>query len=104
MLYETKNPSEAFGSLDTAMLDEAYRAVWWSNAAQWERLIEVLVSSWLVESNSEAKKAIKANAISLNWEKITDIGYECQTSDFINWYGLVKMGKKTFKMVKVANS
>jgi hypothetical protein len=27
MLYETKNPSEAFGSLDTAMLDEAYRAV-----------------------------------------------------------------------------
>lgn len=99
LLYTNKNPSEQFESLDKKILEETYRAVWGCSASQGMRLLEVLVDSWLVESNAEAKKAIKANAISLNGEKISDIWYELQSVDFINGYGLLKKGKKTFKMI-----
>lgn len=100
MLYDTSNPSDAFNSLESQVLDEAYRAVGWSETRDWERLLEVLVNCGLVDSNAEAKKAIKNNAISLNGTKIKDIGYELQANDFINGYGLVKKGKKTFKIIK----
>lgn len=100
LLYSNKNPSEQFNSLDKKLLEETYRAVGGSSASQGRRLLEVLVDSWLVESNAEAKKAIKANAISLNGEKISDIWYELQSEDFLNGYGLLKKGKKTFKMIK----
>jgi tyrosyl-tRNA synthetase len=104
LLYSNKNPSEQFDSLDKKILEETYRAVGGTWASQGKRLLEVLVDSWLVESNAEAKKAIKANAISLNGEKISDIWYELQLKDYINGYGLLKKGKKTFKMIKLATS
>lgn len=100
LLYENKNPSEVFESLDKDLLDAVHHAVGGSETTQWERFLEVLVNAWIVESNGEAKKAIKANAISLNGQKISDIGYELQESDFLNGFGLLKKGKKTFKMLK----
>lgn len=108
LLYENKNPSDHFDWLDSTVLNEIYRALgWvdistsWSNDPVSNKLTTVIVWSWLVGSNSEAKKAIKSNAISLNGKKITDIGYELTHTDFINNYALVKKWKKTFKMVKL---
>gem|GEM_PF-1882416 len=58
------------------------------------------MNTGLYESNGEAKKAIKNNAISLNEEKISDIGYEISDDDWINGkIVLLRKGKKTYKTV-----
>ena len=62
------------------------------------RILEILVQTWLCDSNSEAKKVLKNNAISLNENKITDIWYEISDDDWINGQILLlRKGKKTFK-------
>lgn len=100
LLYQTKEPSEQFTEYSDVFLEAVYRAAGGGEVSVGMRLIDVLVTCGLVESNGDAKKAIKANSISVNGLKVTDIWYELQTGDFINGYGLVKKGKKTFRMMK----
>jgi len=79
----------------------------WFNFATWwylvnspeNKLIDLLVGSWLYSSNWEAKKAIKAQAVSLNENKITDIGYVLSENDYVNWLALLRKGKKNYATV-----
>ena len=58
------------------------------------RILELLVQAGLAESNSEAKKLIQQNAISVNEEKISDFWKVYSSSDAINNVLLLKRGKK----------
>ncbi len=89
--------------LDSDQIISLNNSTWWTNW-DWWRLVEVLVQTWLCESNGEAKKAIKNNAISLNENKITDIWYEISDQDRINdKIILLKKGKKTYKTLLKAS-
>lgn len=74
---------------------------WVTTKTTTRRILELLVETWLYESNSEAKKWINGNAISLNGNKITDISYELTTEDFINSIALLKKGKKQYASVQL---
>jgi len=98
-LYGEWNPVDAITKLDDKQCAALNAWTWWVTWAWW-RLIELLVSTWLYESNGEAKKALKNNAISLNESKITDIWYEISDDDWINAkILLLRKGKKTYKTV-----
>ncbi|MEA2031008.1 MAG: tyrosine--tRNA ligase [candidate division Zixibacteria bacterium] len=57
-------------------------------------LVGLMSKSGLVKSNSEARKLIKAGAVSLNGEKIDDLGYEFALAD--NEDIVLKVGKRRF--------
>ncbi len=91
------------GWFDESQLDSLNASTWWTTWSNM-RLIEALVQTWLCESNGAAKKDIKNNAISLNEQKITDIGYEISDEDWINGkIILLKKGKKTYKTILKAS-
>jgi tyrosyl-tRNA synthetase len=58
------------------------------------RILELLVNTWLAESNGEAKKLIQQNAISVNEEKVTDLAKTYTKQDATNGILLLKRGKK----------
>ncbi len=62
------------------------------------RATELAVSAGLASSNGEAKKLIKSTALSINGEKITDIGAEVELTDRL----LVRKGKKGKVLILVA--
>ena len=57
-------------------------------------LLDALTETELCSSRSEAKQLISGNAISVNGQKITDLGYE------INTLSVLKRGKNKFAFVK----
>ena len=64
-------------------------------------LTELLVSSELASSNGEAKKLIQGGWISLNEQKVDDIGLKITKSCCINGVVLLRKGKKGFKVIRV---
>lgn len=65
-----------------------------------ENLFELIVSSGLVKSNSEARQSIQNWAISINEKVINDIKYDF-SNDFIwNWVFLIRKGKKNLRIIK----
>lgn len=97
VLYGAWDVVEKINKLDDTQLTALNAGTWWSTSAGW-RILELLVQSWLCESNGAAKKDIKNNAISLNENKITDIWYEITDDDRINGkIILLRKGKKTYK-------
>ncbi len=61
-------------------------------------LIDALVESGLETSRGNAKKSIESWAISLNEEKVTDIGAMIDISKAINRVILLRKGKKSYKV------
>lgn len=61
-------------------------------------LIDALVESGLESSRGNAKKSIESWAISVNEEKVSDIGTTIDTSKAINWVVLLRKGKKSYKV------
>lgn len=61
-----------------------------------KRLIEILVDTGFAQSNGEAKKLIKGNAISINDVKITDINYVIAKKDEQDGNIILKKGKNNF--------
>lgn len=57
-------------------------------------LLDALTETALCSSRSEAKQLISGNAISVNGQKVTDLGYE------INTLSVLKRGKNKFAFVK----
>ena len=57
-------------------------------------LLDALTETGLCFSRSEAKQLISGNAISVNGQKVTDLGYE------INTLSVLKRGKNKFAFVK----
>jgi len=94
---------ESIKKLDTQQLISLNTA---TGGITWDgwRILEILVQTWLCDSNSEAKKVLKNNAISLNENKITDIWYEISDDDWINGQILLlRKGKKTYKTLLKAS-
>lgn len=61
-----------------------------------KRLIEILVDTGFAQSNGEAKKLIKGNAISINDVKIADINYVIAKKDEQDGNIILKKGKNNF--------
>lgn len=98
ILYSTDDKINALHSVDNETLHSLHKATW-NHHTQNQRikLTEALVQSGLYTSHGEAKKAIKSNAISLNEQKIANIGYIIQEWDWIqNKFILLRKGKKTY--------
>lgn len=98
-LYGEGETIEKIKTMSDAQLEALNTWMWWSESHGW-RIVELLVTSWLCESNWEAKKAIKNNAISLNEQKITDMGHQISDDDWIHGkILLLRKGKKNYKTV-----
>ena len=67
---------------------------------QWEvRLMDLIVESGLASSNGETKKMIQAGSIYFNEEKVEDIQKVVKSDDLINWVGLLRKWKKSYKLI-----
>ena len=72
----------------------------WSVKLQWQsRLLDLIVESGLASSNWETKKMIQAGSIYFNEEKVEDIQKVVKSDDLVNWVGLLKKWKKTYKLI-----
>ena len=61
------------------------------------KLVEVLFVLQLVKSKSEARRFIKAGAVRVNQEKITDVNFNLEvTNEYI-----LQIGKRKFAKVKM---
>ena len=66
-----------------------------------KKLLDVLTAGKVFASNSEGRRLIQQNGLSLNDAKVTDVDYILQASDFKDGEAIVKKGKKKyFKLVK----
>ncbi len=96
-LFGSANAVEKITSMSEEEMIAINQSTWW-NIWSNMRILEAIVATWLCESNAEAKKAIKSNAISLNEIKVSDVWYEISDQDRINWkILLLRKGKKTYK-------
>lgn len=64
-------------------------------------ILDALVLAGLTSSKGQAKDLIKQGGVSLNDEKVTDIGYVLSSKDFEKGYAIVQKGKKTFHKLEV---
>ena len=72
----------------------------WSVKLQWEsRLLDLIVESGLTSSNWETKKMIQAGSIYFNEEKVEDTQKIIKSEDLLNWVGLLRKWKKTYKLI-----
>ena len=73
----------------------------WSVKMNWSeiRLLDLIVQSRLASSNWEVKKMIQAGSVYFNEEKIEDIQKIIKSEDLVNWIGLLRKWKKTYKLV-----
>ena len=68
---------------------------------QWSevRLLDLMVESGLASSNGEVKKMIQAGSIYFNEEKVEDIQKVVKSDDLVNGVGLLRKGKKAYKLI-----
>ena len=59
-------------------------------------ILDVIVNSNVAPSKGQARTLIAQGGISINDEKITDVNYLINLSDFSDKYFILKKGKKTF--------
>lgn len=59
-------------------------------------ILSALVKAGMVNSRSEARRAVEQGGVTIEGEKITDVRYEINT-DMLNQGIIIKKGKKTFK-------
>ena len=59
-------------------------------------ILDAMVLTKLAPSKGQAKTLIAQGGITLNDEKVTDIGYRLSDEDFKEGYAIIKKGKKIF--------
>ncbi len=62
-------------------------------------LLSMMVKVGVASSNSEARRLVQGNSVSLNDKKITDASYTVTASDFEAGFAILKKGKKVFHKV-----
>ncbi len=98
LLFWNSDKIEIIKNSSNEELENIFSELWWFEFLS-ENLFELLVSSWLATSNTDARKTIESWAFYINEQKVTDTKYDF-TNDFINWkLLLLRKGKKTFKLV-----
>jgi tyrosyl-tRNA synthetase len=65
-------------------------------------IYELLVKTEFAASNSEAKRLIKGNGISLNDVKVTDENHRLSDADFAQGFAKLSKGKKQHVLIKIA--
>lgn len=89
---------EIINSLDSQELDIFRKSMWWIFYSG-QNLFEIIVSSWLANSNWEARNALQSWAIFINENKVTDTKYDF-SNDFINnKILLLRKWKKNFRLI-----
>ena len=64
-------------------------------------IVDALVKTQIAPSKGQAKQLIDQGGITLNDEKITDIGYNLSEKDFKNGYAIIKKGKKVYHKLEI---
>lgn len=64
-------------------------------------ILDVLVETGLTSSKGQAKDLVKQGGVTLNDEKVTDIGYTLSSKDFEKGYAILQKGKKNFHKLEV---
>ena len=59
-------------------------------------ILDAIVLTNMAPSKGQAKTLIAQGGITLNDEKVSDIGYRLSESDFKDGYAILKKGKKIF--------
>lgn len=62
-------------------------------------VIDILVASALAKSKGEARRLIEQGGITVDDERVTDIGKTVSAEDFVKGHVLVKKGKKVFHKI-----
>jgi tyrosyl-tRNA synthetase len=106
-LVHTQNAADAaaevsellFGGGSVAEMSDEARDILLATAPVQETtvgtsLVDVLVAAELATSKREARTFIESNAIALQEEKIDDVEYVLQESDFVSGLSLLRRGKK----------
>lgn len=62
-------------------------------------LIDVIVKNGIMPSKGECRRLIQQNGLSLNDEKVTDIGYLLNEEDFKDGIALIRRGKKNYHKI-----
>jgi tyrosyl-tRNA synthetase len=86
-------------SLDNDKINTFQKAMWGFNYS-WENLFEIIVKSWLANSNTEARQAVQSWAISINEEKILDFNFDFSKSFINDKVLLISKGKKNFRIIR----
>lgn len=66
-----------------------------------ESLVDVLVSSGLASSKREARTFVEGGGVSLNEEKVEDIEFKFDQTNFFNDIAILKRGKKQMCVLKI---
>ncbi len=98
-LFGKNDKMEILSSLDEEGIADFQKEVGGKNY-EWEDLLDLIVNTKLANSRWEAKKDIKAQAISLNENKITDFNQEIV---FDNNIALLRKGKKKYAIIVESN-
>ena len=64
-------------------------------------ILDLLVKCGLVPSKGEGRRVVQQGGLSLNGEKVVDIGYMVTEADFTDNEAVIKKGKKVFHKVTV---
>ncbi len=62
-------------------------------------ILDCMVRAKLAASKGEARRLVQQGGVSLNGEKVTDIGYTLSASDFEDGEAVIKKGKKVFHRI-----
>ena len=66
-----------------------------------KNLVELLNEIGIIKSNSEGRRLIQQNGISVNDEKVKDFAQVLTLDDFTDGALIVKKGKKVFHKIKI---
>lgn len=77
-----------------------YQNAMWGLDYSEQNFFEIIVWSGLAKSNSEARNAVQSGAISINWEKISDMKYDFSWDFLSNGSLLLQKGKKNLRIIK----
>ena len=97
-MFGDNNKLEILKSLNNDELDTFKFSMWWFNYSS-ENLFETIVASGLESSNSNARNAIKAWAIFINEEKVTDFNLDLNNCFINDKFILLRKGKKSFRLI-----
>lgn len=64
-------------------------------------LLDILVQTKIIPSKGEGRRLIQQNGLSLNDEKVTDLGKVLIEEDFSEGYALIKRGKKNYNKIVI---
>lgn len=77
-----------------------YQNAMWGLEYTEQNFFEIIVGSGLAKSNSEARNAVQSWAISINWEKISDMKHDFSSDFLANGSLLLQKGKKNLRIIR----